>query len=122
MEKVHHRFRQGPPSASINEQIRLKAECYHLLGKSQDLVEKPGTAHYLLTLFYEDCISAFFRLRGFWLVAPVDVHRFMFSREPALADLAGQFLTATTLTDRLNFGRQFADLLFKDVPNPARID
>lgn len=121
-EKIHHRFRQGPPPASINEQIRLKAECYHLLGKAQDLVEKPGTAHYLLTLFYEDCISAFFRLRGFWLVAPVDVHRFMFSREPALADLAGQFLTATTLTERLNFGRQFADLLFKDVPNPARID
>ncbi|MDK2744171.1 MAG: nucleotidyltransferase domain-containing protein [Nitrospira sp.] len=122
IEKVHQRFRQGPPPASINEQIRLKAECFHLLGKAQDLLEKPGTAHYLLTLFYEDCISAFFRLRGFWLVAPVDVHRFMFSREPALEHLAGQFLTATTLADRLNFGRQFADLLFKDVPNPARID
>ena len=122
LEQVHHRFRQGPPQTSINEQIRMKAECYHLLEKSQDLADKPGTAHYLLTLFYEDCISAFFRLRGFWLVAPVDVHRFMFSREPVLADLAGQFLTATTLTDRLNFGRQFADLLFKDVPNPARID
>ncbi len=122
IEKVHQRFRQGPPAASINEQIRLKAECYHLLGKAQDLVEKPGTAHYLLTLFYEECIAAFFRLRGFWLVSPVDIHRFMHSREPALADLAGQFLTATTLTDRLNFGRQFADLLFKDVPNPARID
>lgn len=122
LDKVHQRFRQGPPSASINEQIRLKAECYHLLGKAQDLVDKPGTAYYLLTLFYEDCISAFFRLRGFWLVAPVDVHRFMFSREPTLADLAGQFLTSTTLADRLNFGRQFADLLFKDVPNPARID
>lgn len=122
IEKAHHRFRQGPPPASINEQIRLKAECYHLLGKTQDFLDKPGTAHYLLTLFYEDCISAFFRLRGFWLVAPVDVHRFMFSREPALADLAGQFLTASTLTDRLNFGRQFADLLFKDIPNPARID
>jgi predicted nucleotidyltransferase len=122
IEKAHHRFRHGPPSASINEQIRLKAECYHLLGKAQDLVDKPGTAHYLLTLFYEDCISAFFRVRGFWLVAPVDIHRFMFSREPALADLAGQLLTATTLSDKLNFGRQFADLLFKDVPNPARID
>lgn len=121
IEKVHHRFRQGPPPASINEQIGLKAECYHLLDKTQDLMEKPGTAHYLLMLFYEDCITAFFRLRGFWLVAPVDVHRFMFSREPALADLAGQFLMATTLTDRLNFGRQFADLLFKDVPNPARV-
>ena len=122
IEKAHQRFRQGPPAASINEQIRLKAECYHILGKAQDVVDKPGTAQYLLTLFYEECISAFFRLRGFWLIAPVDIHRFMFSREPGLADLAGQFLTATTLTDRLNFGRQFADLLFKDVPNPARID
>jgi hypothetical protein len=46
----------------------------------------------------------------------------MFSREPGLADLAGQFLNANTLADRLNFGRQFADLLFKDIPNPARID
>lgn len=122
IEKTHQRFRQGPPPASINEQIRLKAECYHILGKAQDLVDKPGTAQYLLTVFYEECISAFFRLKGFWLTAPVDVHRFMFSREPGLADVAGQFLTASTLPDRLNFGRQFADLLFKDVPNPARID
>jgi predicted nucleotidyltransferase len=122
LEKAHHRFRQGPPQATINEQIRMKASCYHWLGKAQDLTDKPGTAHYLLTLFYEDCILAFFRLRGFWMTAPVDIHRFMFSREPALADLAGQFLTASTLADRLNFGRQFADLLFKDVPNPARID
>jgi predicted nucleotidyltransferase len=122
IDKANQRFRQGPPPATINEQIRLKAECYHWLGKAQDLAEKPGTAHYLLTLFYEDCLLAFFRLRGFWLTAPVDVHRFMFSREPALADLAGQFLAATTLTERLNFGRQFADQLFKDIPNPARID
>ncbi len=122
IEKANQRFRQGPPPASMNEQIRMKAECLHWLGKAQDLAEKPGTAQYLLMLFYDDCILAFFRLRGFWLTAPVDVHRFMFSREPALADLAGQFLTATTLSERLNFGQQFADLLFKDVPNPARID
>lgn len=122
IEKANQRFRQGPPPASMNEQIRMKAECFHWLGKAQDLADKPGTAQYLLTLFYEDCILAFFRLRRFWPTAPVDIHRFMFSREPALADLAGQFLTATTLADRLNFGRQFADLLFKDVPNPARID
>jgi hypothetical protein len=106
----------------VNEQIRLKAECYHILGKAQDLTDKPGTAQYLLTLFYEECLSAFFRLRGFWYVAPVDIHRFMFSREPALADLAGQFLSATTLADKLTAGQKFADLLFKDVPHPARID
>ncbi|MGQ0665879.1 MAG: nucleotidyltransferase domain-containing protein [Nitrospiraceae bacterium] len=122
IEKANQRFRQGPPLATMNEQIRMKAECHHWLGKAQDFADKPGTAQYLLTLFYEDCILAFFRLRGFWLTAPVDIHRFMFSREPALADLAGQFLTAPTLTDRLNFGRQLADQLFKDVPNPARID
>jgi len=122
LEKANQRFRQGPKPASINEQIRLKASCYHWLGKAEDLTEKPGTAQYVLTLFYEDCILAFFRLRGYWLTAPVDVHRFMFSREPALADLAGQYLNAITLTDRLNFGRQFANLLFKDIPNPARID
>jgi predicted nucleotidyltransferase len=122
IEKAHHRFRQGPPPASMNEQIRMKAECFHWLGKAEDLTDKPGTAHYLLMLFYDDCLLAFFRLRGFWLTAPADVHRFMFSREPALADLAGQFLNAPSLSERLNFGRRFADLLFKDVPNPARID
>ena len=122
IEKAHQRFRQGPPPATINEQIRLKAECYHWLGKAEDLTGKPGTAQYLLTLFYEECIVAFFRLRGFWMTAPVDIHRFMHSREPALADVAGHFLSATDLAERLNFGRQFADLLFKDVPNPARID
>lgn len=122
IEKANQRFRKGPPPVSMNEQIRMKAECLHWWGKAQDLADKPGTAQYLLMLFYDDCILAFFRLRGFWLTAPVDVHRFMFSREPALADLAGQFLTAPTLADRLNFGKQFADLLFKDVPNPARID
>jgi len=122
IDRANQRFRQGPPAASMNEQIRMKAECLHWLGKAQDLADKPGTAQYLLTLFYEDCILAFFRLRGYWLTAPVDVHRFMFSREPALADVAGQFLTAAALSDRLNFGRQFADLLFKNVPNPARID
>jgi len=122
IDRANQRFRQGPPPASMNEQIRMKAECLHWLGKAQDLGDKPGTAQYLLTLFYEDCILAFFRLRGYWLTAPVDVHRFMFSREPALADVAGQFLTAMTVPDRLNFGREFADLLFKNVPNPARID
>jgi predicted nucleotidyltransferase len=122
IERANQRFRQGPPPASMNEQIRLKAECYHWLGKAQDVADKPGTAQYLLTLFYEDCVLAFFRLRGFWLTAPVDIHRFMYSRDPALANLAGEFLTASTLADRLSCAGQLADQLFKDVPNPARID
>ncbi len=122
IDKAHQRFRQGPPPLSMNERIRLKADCLHWLDKAQDLADKPGTAQYLLTLFYDDSVMAFFQLRGLWLTAPADVHRFMFSREPALADAAAQFLNATTLSDRLTFGRKFADLLFKDVPNPARID
>ena len=122
IEKANQRFRQGPPPASMNEQIRLKAECLHLLGKAQDVAEKPALAHYLLTLFFEECTMAFFRIRGFWLTAPVDIHRFMSSREPALAELAARFLLTANITDRLNFGRQIADLLFKDIPNPARID
>ena len=122
IDKAGQRFRKGPPPATMNEQIRLKAECFHWLGKAQDLRDRPATAQYLLTVFFEACTTAFFRLRGFWLTAPTEAHRFMASREPALADLAAQFLTVTTLADRLNFGRQFAELLFKDIPNPARID
>jgi len=122
IEQANQRFRKGPPPATMNEQIRLKAECFHWLGKAQDLTDRPATAQYLLTVFFEECTMAFFRLRGFWLTAPAEAHRFMASREPALADLAARFLTVATLAERLTIGRQFAELLFKDVPNPARID
>jgi predicted nucleotidyltransferase len=122
VERAHHRFRQGPPPASMNEQIRLKAQCLHWLGKAQDLADKPATANYLLTIFFEDYLNAFFRLKGLWLTAPVDVPRFLTSRDATLGELAGRFLTATTVAERLNFGRDLTDLLFKDVPNPARID
>ncbi len=122
IERANHRFRQGPPPASMNEQIRLKAECFHWLGKAQDLADKPATAQYLLTIFFDDFVNAFFRLRGLWLTAPVDVPRFISSREAGLGELAGRFLLATTLPERLNCGRDLANLLFKDVPNPARID
>jgi len=122
IERANHRFRQGPPPASINEQIRMKAECFHWLGKARDLADKPATAQYLLSIFFEDVVSAFFRLRGFWLTAPADAPKFIASRDQELGDLAGRFLTAATLPERLNFGRDLADTLFKDVPNPARID
>ncbi len=122
IERASHRFRQGPPPANMNEQIRLKAECFHWLGKAQDLADKPASAQYLLMNFFEDFVNAFFRLRGLWLTAPIDVPRFIASRDAALGELAGQFLTATTLPERLNCGRDMANLLFKDVPNPARID
>ena len=122
IERANHRFRQGPPPVSTNEQIRLKAECFHWLGKAQDLADKPATAQYLLMIFFDEFVNAFFHLRGLWLTAPVDVPRFISSRDPALGELAGHFLVATTLPERLNCGRDMANLLFKDVPNPARID
>ncbi len=122
IERAGHRFRQGPPPASINEQIRLKAQCHHWLAKAQDMADKPATAQYLLTIFFDDLVHAFFRLKGLWKTAPVDIPRFMASRDTAIGDLAGRFLTANGLAERLNFGRDLTDLLFKDVPNPARID
>ncbi|HEX9155165.1 MAG TPA: hypothetical protein VF819_06340 [Nitrospira sp.] len=122
IERANQRFRQGPPPAGMNEQIRLKAECFHWLGKAQDLADKPATAQYLLTIFFDDFVNAFYRLRGLWLTAPVDVPRFIASRDADLGDLAGRFLSAATLPERLNCGRDLANLLFKDVPNPARID
>jgi predicted nucleotidyltransferase len=122
IERASHRFRQGPPPANMNEQIRLKAACFHWLGKAQDVADKPATAHYLLMNFFEDFVAAFFRLRGLWLTAPVDVPRFISSRDAALGELAEHFLVATTLPERLNCGRDMVNLLFKDVPNPARID
>ena len=122
IERANHRFRQGPPLPSINEQIRMKAECFHWLGKARDLADKPETAQYLLTIFFDSYIISFFRLRGFWLTAPSEVPKFIASREPELGDLAGRFLTAPTLAERLNFGHDLADILFREVPNPARID
>ena len=100
----------------------MKAECFHVLGKARDLADKPATAQYLLSIFFDDIVTAFFRLRGFWLTAPSDAPKFIASRDAGLGDLAGRFLTAATLPERLNFGRDLADTLFKDVPNPARID
>lgn len=122
IERANQRFRQGPPPTGMNEQIRLKAQCLHWLGKAEDLADKPATANYLLTLFLEDYVSAFFRLKGLWLTAPTDVPRFITSRDATSGELVGRFLTAATLPERLNCGRDLADLLFKDIPNPARID
>lgn len=122
LDCANQRFRQGPPPAGMNEQIRMKAECFHWLGKAQDLADKPAAAQYVLTMFLDDYLNAFFRLRGLWLTAPVDVPRFIVSRDGVIGDLVGRFLNAATLAERLNVGRDLADLLFKDVPNPARID
>ena len=122
IEKAAQRFRQGPPPASINEQIRLKAECLHWLDKAHDLADKSATAQYLLQIFFDETITAFFRVRGLWLTAPVDVLRFMVSRDPGLGDSAARFLSAPTVPEQIDAGRRLADLLFKDIPQPARID
>ena len=122
IEKAAQRFRQGPPAPTINEQIRWKAECLHWLGKAEDLVDKPAAAQYLLQVFFDEFLTAFFRLRGFWLTAPVDVLRFMNSRDSALGEMAARFLNAKTIEERLETARRIAGALFKDIPQPARID
>ncbi|GMV50740.1 nucleotidyltransferase domain-containing protein [Nitrospirales bacterium NOB] len=122
IEQAAQRFRQGPPPAGLHERIRLKTECLHWLGKVEDLRDKPTTAQYLLQLFFEDCLVAFFRIRGFWLTAPVDTLRFVSSRDAAFGELAGLFLSAPTLHDRLQYGRRLADTLFHDIPLPPRVD
>jgi predicted nucleotidyltransferase len=122
VDKAAERFRLGPPPAGLHEQMRLKANCLHLLGKVEDMLERPTTAHYLLQIFFEDCVTAFFRIRGFWLTSPVDVLRFIASRDQALGEVSSQFLSAGTLHSRLTCARRFADILFKDVPLPPRVD
>jgi predicted nucleotidyltransferase len=122
IEKAAQRFRQGPPAPTINEQIRWKAECLHWLGKAEDLVDKPAVAQYLLQIFFDESLTAFFRLRGFWLTAPVDVLRFVASRDPALGEIAACFLNAGTIGQRLEAARQIAAALFNEIPQPARID
>jgi hypothetical protein len=48
--------------------------------------------------------------------------RFLNSRDPALAELMEQFLTVTDIAGRIDIGTQLIAAVFKDVPNPARID
>ncbi|SLM49900.1 conserved protein of unknown function [Nitrospira japonica] len=122
IDRANQRFRQGPAPSSVNEQIRLKAQCLHWLGKAQDLADKPATANYLMMMFFDEYSNAFFRLKGLWLTPPADLLRFISSRDQSLGELVGKFLTAGTLPERLNIGRDLADLLFREVPNPARID
>ncbi len=122
IEAANDRFRQGPPRASMYEQIRLKTECLHWLGKAEDLQRKPATAHYLLAGFLDQYLTAFFRLRGLWPTAPADMIRFLTSRDQTVGTLIERFQQTGSLGERLNLGRQLTDLLLKDIPLPARID
>jgi len=122
IDKAQQRFRQGPPQAGMHEKIRLKAECLHWLGKAEDLMNQPATAEYLLATFFEELLQAFFRVRGLWLTAPVDMMRFAASRDGAFGDLLERFQGAPTTAARLDIARQLAQQLFKDIPNPQRVD
>ncbi len=122
IDKAIQRFRQGPPPLTLNEKIRMKAQCLHWLGKAQDLETHPAAAGYLLALFADDALQAFFRLRGFWLTSPADTVRFVMSRDSAVGEGLTQFLAASALAERLEFGRQLAEEIFKDIPLPPRVD
>lgn len=122
IDKAGHRFRQGPPPVGLNERIRLKAQCLHWLGKAEDIVAQAPAAQYLLGIFLDDFIHAFFRLRGFWLTSPADTVRFISSRDSEVGDRLSQCITAQSLAERIDLGHQLVDLLFKETPNPSRID
>lgn len=122
IDKANQRFRQGPPALTLNEKIRVKAQCLHWLGKAQDLEPHPAAAGYLLALFTDDAIQAFFRLRGFWLTSPADTVRFIVSRDQAVGEGLTRFLAAPTLAERFELGRRLAELIFKDIPQPPRVD
>lgn len=121
-DKANQRFRNGPPQASLNEKIRRKAECFHRIGKVEDLLQQPATAEYLLALFLEDLLEDFFLLRGLWPTAPADTLRFIASRDAAFGNLVDRFLGAPTTAERAAIGRNLALQLFQDIPHPQRVD
>jgi hypothetical protein len=122
VDKAAQRFRQGPKPANMNEKIRLKADCIHRLGKAQDMRHQPATAQYLFGICFDHLLNAFFRIRGFWLTAPTELLRFVMTRDAAAGELFDRAMTAPTLAERLALGQDLLDLLFKDIPNAARVD
>ena len=122
LQKAHARFRQGPPSLTIHEKIRLRATVLHWLGKAEDQQADPAIARHLLSLFLDEAMSAFYQLRGFWPASPVEHLRFISQRDHVMGEFLQQAFTATDLADQLAMARRIADHLFKDIPAPARID
>lgn len=122
LEQAHARFRQGPPRLTIHEKIRLRTENLHRLGKTIDHQAQPVLARYLFSIFLDECVGAFYQLRGFWPASPTESLRFINLRDPALGELLQQALTASDLSAQLETGRRLVDHLFKDIPAPARID
>jgi len=122
LEQAQTRFRQGTPSLTLHEKIRLRSDALHWLGKAEDHREQPGMAQYLFSIYLDECINAFYYLRGFWLPSAKESLRFLGQRDPALGDLLQQALVAPELPLRLELGRRIAEHLFKEIPSPARID
>jgi len=122
LEQARTRFRQGPPPLTLHERIRLRTESLHWLGKAMDHQTYPALARYLLSIYLDECMSAFYQFRGFWPASPTESLRFIGQRDPALGDLFQEALTASDLSAQLDAGRRIADHLFREVPAPARID
>ena len=122
LQKAHARFRQGPPPPTIYEKIQLRTESLHWLGKAEDHQADPAISHHLLSIFVDESMHAFYRLRGFWPASPVEHLRFIAQRDNVLGELLKQALTASDLAEQLAAARRIADYLFRDIPSPARID
>ena len=121
-DKAQQVFRQGVPAPSINERIRLKADCFHWLGKADDLKHDLPAAQFVFNNFLDSAVFAFFRIRGFWPTAPAEAVRFITARDQALGAVLEQAICSSPFEARLAAGQKFAAQLFQDVPNPQRID
>jgi predicted nucleotidyltransferase len=121
-DKAQQAFRQGVPAPTLNERIRLKADCLHWLGKAEDLKHDLPAAQFVFNGFLDSALHAFFRLRGFWPTAPAEAVRFVAARDQTLGDTLEQAITSSPFESRLAAGQKLAAQLFHDVPNPQRID
>jgi predicted nucleotidyltransferase len=122
LEQARARFRLGPPPLTIHEKIRIRTETLHWLGKAEDHQAHPALARHLFSIYLDECMNAFYRLRGFWPASPTECLRFIGQRDRALGDLLQEALTTADQTAQLDTGRRIADYLFKEIPAPARID
>ena len=116
------RFRQGPPSPSINEKIHLKAECYHWLGKIQEATDHPDRARYILPAFIDQIVVSWFRLRGLWQVSASAELQFILTRDKATGEGLRDIWKGNDIRKQIELAQQIAAHVLKDVPWPARID
>jgi hypothetical protein len=56
------------------------------------------------------------------VTAPVDVLKFVATRDAAIGEVFDRIVTAPTLTERLALGQELTNLMFKDIPHAARVD